>query len=342
MRLGLVLAVVILLAACASPPHRHSLIGDPSPIAGLPTVAPTEVPASTTSTEATTTTLPATTTTTTPAAAPPRPYAVGWVSVTLSRAGRTLPTMVFYPAIGANPGAEAENAPPLFHGWPLLVFAEGYNTTPLTYHDLIHHLASSGFVVAAPSFPFETAGGPLNENDLQNEPADISSVITDMLAANGRAGVLSGLIDPARVGLVGHSDGGEAVLGAAYLPGIADTRVGPVVAMSAKGFLNGGRLPATPRHELLVVQGTADTINPPADAEALYASASSAAPKAYLTLIGAGHLPPIAEANQWRPIVEATIVDWLDAWFGGPYAPGAAGRLGHDADIPGIAQIRLG
>ena len=148
------------------------------------------------------------------------------------------------------------------------------------------------------------------------------------------------MIDPSKVGLVGHSDGGEAVIGAAYLPGVADGRVGPVVAISAAGVLNGGKLPITPKHDLLVVQGTADTVNPPAKADTLYASAPS--PKAYLHLLGAPHLPPVADANQWRPVVEATIVDWLDAWFTGPYQAGAAGRLGHDANIPGTSQIVLG
>ncbi len=140
---------------------------------------------------------------------------------------------MFYPAAGSNPAAETEGAAPLYRDWPLVVFAHGYDVTPLTYHDLLHHLASAGFVVAAPFFPLEAAGGTLNENDLANEPQDIKFVITKTLAAGTVPGLLDGMIDPAHIALVGHSDGGEAVLGEAYLPGVADARVGPVVALSA-------------------------------------------------------------------------------------------------------------
>lgn len=347
MTLAVVVAAAV--AGCSTPSGGHSLIGDPTPIGNVSTIPVTEAP--TTTLAPTTTTPPTTlapTTTAAPAGPPPRPYAVGWTELNLvdpsrptgSTPGRKLPTLVFYPAVGTNPAAEIPGAPGLYHSWPLVVFAHGYNVTPLTYHDLLHHLASAGFVVAAPSFPLEAAGGPLDESDLSNEPADIKFVITEVLAAGRGPGVLTGMIDPAKIGLAGHSDGGEAVLGEAYLPGIADARVGPVVAMSAAGILNGNRLPASPKHPLLVVQGTADTINPPAKADALFASAPS--PKAYLHLLGAGHLPPIADPNQWRPVVEATIVDWFDAWFSGPNQASAAGRLGHDANVGGTSQIALG
>lgn len=335
---------LLLATACAAPTGAHSLLGDPTPIGNEPTLAPTTA-APTTAAPATT--LVPSTTTSAPAVAgpPPRPYAVGWTSLDLTdpsrptgtQKGRHLPTLVFYPSTGSDPASETQSAPPLFHSWPLVVFAHGYNVTPLTYHDLLHHLASSGFVVAAPSFPLETQGGPLDERDLQNEPGDIRFVIDRVLPAGG---VLHGMVDPARIGLAGHSDGGEAVLGEAYLPGVADARVGPVVAMSAEGILNGAALPATPKHELLVIQGSVDTVNPPAKADRLYASAPG--PKGYLHLLGAGHLPPFTDADQWRPVAEAVTVDWLDAWFGGPASVGIAGRLGHDGDVPGTSVIQLG
>jgi predicted esterase len=334
------------VAACAPAGPPHSLIGDTSPIGNQPVITTTSAPP-TTAGPTSTTKAPAPPTTAA-AARPPRPYPVGWTSLNLtdpsrptgSAPGRHLPTLVFYPAVGPGGGAETQGAPGLFHSWPLVVFAHGYDVTPLTYHDLLHHLAASGFVVAAPSFPLETEGGPLNENDLDNEPADIKFVITQVLAAGTRAGVLGGMVDASRIALVGHSDGGEAVIGAAYLAGVADARVGPVVAMSAQGILNPNGMDRSQHHEILVVQGTADTINPPSLGDKLYAESPS--PKAYLQLLGASHLPPIADANQWRPVVEAVVVDWLDAWFGGPYGPSAAGRLGHDGNIPGTSQIRLG
>jgi alpha-beta hydrolase superfamily lysophospholipase len=311
---------------------------------------PTLAATTTTTTEPPTTTAPTTTTAAAPAGRPPRPYAVGTTGLDLtdssrpadSAPSRHLPTVIFYPAVGTNPAPETPNAQPLYRSWPLVVFAHGYNVTPLTYHDLLHHLAQSGFVVAAPSFPLETEGGPLDENDLRNEPADMRFVITHVLAASSAAsGVLSGMVDPARIAVVGHSDGGEAALAVGFLAGDEDNRIGPIVAMAAQAILNGDHVSAAAvAHPLLVVQGTADTINPPARGDQVYASAPS--PKAYLRLLGAGHLPPVADDNQWRPIVEATIVDWLDAWFGPPNSVGAAGRMGHDANIPGTSSIQVG
>lgn len=354
----LVALVAVATAACAGPTPGHSLIGDPTPIgapaqASSPRTAPARPAVARTTAAPRTTVAPPTAAPTTAPAAPgrqSRPYPVGFTNLDLtdttrptgSRPGRHLPTIVFYPAIGPGGGAETGGAHGLRGPWPLVVFAHGYDVTPLTYHDLLHHMAESGYVVAAPSFPLETHGGPLDENDLSNEPADIKFVITQVLAAaaGGGDGVLKGMVDPAHVALIGHSDGAEAVLGAAYLPGVADPRVGPVVAMAAQGILDDDRIPSVPRHPLLVVQGTADTINPPVESDRLYASAPS--PKAYLQLLGASHLPPVADSNRWRPIVEATVVDWLDAWLGGPDTPGAAGRLGHDANVAGVAQIQLG
>ena len=351
-------ATVALLSACGSPGVHHSLLGDPSPVgAALGTPATTLVAATDAPTTAAPTTLAPTTlgpttaapTTAAPDQRPARPYAVGTTGLDLtdtsrnadSQTGRHLPTVIFYPAVGNDPAPETASAPGLYRSWPLVIFAHGYNVTPLTYHDLLHHLAQSGFVVAAPSFPLETQGGPLDENDLRNEPGDIRYVITQVLAASGRSGVLSGLVDPGRIAVIGHSDGGEAALGVAYLAGESDNRIGPVVAMAAQAILNGDKVSAGPvRHSLLVVQGTADTINPPARADQVYASAPS--PKAYLHLLGGGHLPPIVDNNQWRPVVEATVVDWLDAWFGPPNSVGVAARIGHDANVPGTASIQLG
>ena len=187
-------AAVVAVAGCAPRAGGHSLIGDPTPIGNIPSIPTTPVTTVAPTTTSPPTTVAPTTTTALPSLAsvqPARPYAVGWTLLDLTdpsrktgtRAGRHLPTLVFYPAVGGNPGAETQGAAGLYHSWPVVVFAHGYNVTPLTYHDLIHHLASSGFVVAAPSFPLETAGAPLDENDLSNEPADIKFVLTEVLAA---------------------------------------------------------------------------------------------------------------------------------------------------------------
>ncbi|HZQ56818.1 MAG TPA: hypothetical protein VFA84_02210 [Acidimicrobiales bacterium] len=346
---ALVVLVVGLVGACAPSGRGHSLLGDPTPIGGQapstapppsayvpPTTAPSTVAPSTTA-------APTTTTTAAPAAA--RPYPVGWTLLELTdpsrptafTPGRHLPTYVFYPAVGPAGGAETAGAPGLGQPSPLVIFAGGYNTSFAIYHDIVHHLAEAGFVVAMPLFPLATAGGPLNENDLVSEPGDITFVANQVIAAGG---LLKGLADPSHIALIGHSDGGEAVLGAAYLPGQLDARARVVIAGAAAGVLLGNHGSSDVAHDVMVIQGTADTINPPSYGDRLYATTGS--PKAYLQLIGAPHLEPWSTANQWHGVVEAAIVDWLDAWFPNQYSASAAARLGHDANVQGTSVIRLG
>ena len=220
---------------------------------------------------------------------------------------RHLPTLVRYPAVGPVGAEETAGAPVASGAWPLVVFAHGYDVTPATYAHLLHAWAAAGFVVAAPSFPLETAGGPLDENDLSNEPADISVVITAVL----KDPVLAAHVESSHVAVTGHSDGAEAALGAGFVSG--DSRIGPVISMAAQGV--DGMPNHNAAHPLLVVQGTQDTINPPARSDGVYAAAGP--PRFYLRLLGAGHLPPVADDTPWRPIVEQVTIDFLRRYLGG-------------------------
>jgi fermentation-respiration switch protein FrsA (DUF1100 family) len=220
---------------------------------------------------------------------------------------RHLLTIVRYPAVGPVGAQETPGAVVASGAWPLVIFAHGYDVTPATYAHLLHAWAAAGFVVAAPAFPLECAGGPLDENDLSNEPGDISVVITAVLSST----VLAGHVQASHIAVTGHSDGAEAALGAGYLS--HDTRIGPVISMAAQGV--DGMPHHDPAHPLLVVQGTQDTIIPPARGEGVYAAAGP--PRFYLRLLGGGHLPPIADNTPWRPIVEQVSIDFLRRYLGG-------------------------
>src|SRR5947209_7537413 len=142
-----------------------------------------------------------------PAAAPPAPAGpmpVAQLSLPLvdtsRRAGsgpRVLTTSVWYPAAPGGP-------------FPLVVFAHGYNVTPAPYAGLLQSWARAGYVVAAPTFPLTNPGAPggPNEDDVVNQPADVRFVIDRLLAADAQPGPLAGLINPQRIGVAGHSDGG--------------------------------------------------------------------------------------------------------------------------------------
>jgi len=280
----------------------------------------------------------------TPAAAPAPPTGVGVITLDLYDPGRPtvaggrvlapsrhLPTEVRYPAVGPRGGDEGAGAPLAAGPWPLVVFAHGYDVTPDTYRHLLHAWAQAGFIVAAPAFPLEAAGGPLDENDLANEPADIGAVITALVARSAAgSGPLAHAIDPNRIAVAGHSDGAVAALAAAF--GRSDGRIGPVIAMA--GAASAGVPHPDPRHPLLVVQGLADTTDPPVNSWQVYQAARP--PRILLELYGAGHLPPIADDTPWRPIVESVTIDFLRHYFGLGATIGALAAAGTH---PGVSFI---
>ncbi len=226
---------------------------------------------------------------------------------------------------------EARGAGP----FPLVVFGHGYATTPAPYARLLRAWARAGFVVAAPVFPLENAnapGGP-NESDLVNQPADMSLVITRLLADAARpTGAFSGLIDPTRVAVAGQSDGGETALAVAYDRPFRDPRVRAAVILSG-AQLPGGPVVSRGGPPLLAVQGTADTVNPYAETAAFFRVAGR--PKYLLTLIGAAHFPPYSDEEPQLGIVERVSIAFLDRYLGG----GPLERLLRAGDVPGVARL---
>jgi dienelactone hydrolase len=252
---------------------------------------------------------------------------------------RSLLTYVRYPALGPATGTDLAGAAPAraYGPFPLVVFGHGFDVTPTLYRRLLQSWAHAGYVVVAPVFPRENAdavGGP-DESDLPNQPADMSFVITQMLAASGtgtgaaaasgtaaasetastsETGPLAGLIDARRIAVAGQSDGGDTALATAYDPRFRDRRVDAAVILSGAeipsegsfAFPSGG--PA-----LLATQGTADTVNTPAETEAFFAAAQR--PKYLLRLLGAGHLPPYSYEQPQLGIVERVTTAFLDGYL---------------------------
>jgi dienelactone hydrolase len=105
---------------------------------------------------------------------------------------------VFSPTSGSNP--------------PAVVFAHGWMTHPKRYHRTLRHLASWGFIVAAPS---AHRGLFASDTDFA---ADLSRAVEIVRAASFGAGRARAQ----RVGLVGHGLGASAsVLAAAKDPSVA-------------------------------------------------------------------------------------------------------------------------
>lgn len=254
---------------------------------------------------------------------------------------RGLVTYVRYPALGPPSAKERRNAPPqrAAEPFPLVVFGHGFELTPAPYSRLLEAWARAGFVVAAPRFPLENAhapGGP-DESDLINQPADMSFVISRLLSASSRpGGQLQSLIDPQRIAVSGHSDGGETALAVAYYRRFRDPRVG------AAAILSGARIPGVAGFSfppgtppLLATQGTADTINNPRFTQSFYDAASP--PKFLLTLFGAAHLPPYTNERPQLHIIERVTIAFFDRYLTQEAEP--VSRLVRLGTVRGIASL---
>jgi len=206
---------------------------------------------------------------------------------------RNLPTTLWSPA-GTGP-------------FPLVVFVHGYDVGPIDFQRFCSTLASSGYVVAAPSFPLEdpAQGFALDETHLVDEATDVAFVITS-LERDAAARV-----DRSRVAVVGHSDGADVALLVGYGPGSSDPRVGAVVASAPDTMTEP---PVASRVPLLLVQGTADAVVPYSSSQSVYSQIRS--PAYYLTLIGADHVSPVVGGSPWTPVLDKAVAEFLDATVG--------------------------
>lgn len=261
--------------------------------------------------------------TATPAARSDLPRALKWVdtsrTITLphgKKEYRPVTTEFWYPPASQGSGP-----------FPLVVFGHGYASTPWWYRRILKEWAAAGYVVAAPIFPLgnENAPGGPNENDLVNQPRDMSFVITRVLqASEGTTSPLSGLVDPDKIAVAGQSDGAMTAFATAFESPFYDDRVHAALVLS--GAILG------PRHyvehtgvPLLAVQGLADTINPPKYSRELFHAAGK--PKFLLLLRGAGHLPPYTHPGRMFATVAHTTVAFLDHYL----ADGSLAAIGDAA-----------
>ncbi len=160
--------------------------------------------------------------------AAPGPFHVGEVTMTFTRTSTTtgeprpLPTTIWYPVDAARPAGAG--APPATAGgpFPVVVFSHGNGNNPRSLSYFVTHVASWGFVVAAPAHTGNTTddchGGCSNESTVdsaQNRPDDVEFVLAQVRALhNDPAQPLGAVVDQHRAALSGFSFGGYTTLAA--------------------------------------------------------------------------------------------------------------------------------
>src|SRR5437868_12995369 len=199
------------------------------------------------------------------------PHAVGVRTVDLSDASRSryLPVELWYPATAAHAGQDLDEAkmdhydvlpgfPPLKQKAvrnaaaaegrrPVVVFSHGFGGHRRQSTFLCTHLASHGYVVAAPDHTGNTVidmaqmtlqvmmGSPMPEIEpmvtelIAQRPADISFLIDQLLA--GGLGIDASSIEAEHIGMSGHSFGGWTTLVATA----KDRRIRAALALAPAG-----------------------------------------------------------------------------------------------------------
>jgi dienelactone hydrolase len=269
-----------------------------------------------------TTTAGAARTTTAPAAsagkAPTQTFAVTSSQFTFTRAGRTLRTVVWYPKTAGR--------------YPLVLWSHGLHGSPEGYAGVTQKIAAAGFVVAAPAYPFTNdKADPFNQNDMANQPADASAVITEVLKLDTQSGSpLAGRIDTAHVGAAGHSAGGYTTAG--LLSGSTrDSRLKGAVVVS--GGSMGGKFSgaATP---VLFIHGDADGTVPYSSGKSLFDNCPW--PKGLLTLLGGDHGAALFGTTPAAGAVSRSMLDLFRYSLYGDTA--ARSRLRADGTASGAAK----
>ena len=263
------------------------------------------------------------------------------ISPTARSSREPLRTIVRYPALGPVAGTDLRNAPAARSEgpFPLVIFGHGFSVTPAVYAHLLEAWARAGYLVAAPVFPLGNAnapGGP-NESDLPNQPTDMRFIISKLLAiGSADSGPLAGLVNPKAIAVSGQSDGGDTALTAAYNANYRDRRI------TAAAVLSGAEIPGMGGYTfppgsppLLATQGTADTINTPAETELFFNDARR--PKYLLRLLGAEHLPPYRSEQPQLGVVKRVTLAFFDAYL--KHEPEALHRLTAAGHVEGIASL---
>lgn len=282
---------------------------------------------------------------------PDPPYAVGVLHLTVtdpsrpapdrdgstSGGPRTIGVTLRYPTMGPASDPEAAGVIADVGSYPLVVFSPGFDVSADTYARLEHQMAAAGFVVAAPDFPGTSSAlsGAPDEDDVANQATDVSFVISSLLDPVTVPDQLAGTISSAKVGVVGHSDGGVTTAAVAFNSSVADPRIGAAVVLSGAEARYPGSWFAAASSPMLLVHATADEVNPFASSQTLYDD-DATGPKMLVSVLGGSHLGPFTTDPE-EPQVATLVTDYLRAEL--DHDGAAQSRIVADANAPGALSL---
>ncbi|GAB4059219.1 alpha/beta hydrolase family protein [Catellatospora paridis] len=259
----------------------------------------------------------------------PGAYAVGYVDASVSASGRSFSARIYYPAAAAG-----QNAAVAAGRFPAIAFGHGFLQSVSKYYSTMQHLASWGFVVAAPTsqgslFPSHSAFAD-----------DLNAQLTWLVAQDSTAGSrFNAHIVTTKLGLSGHSMGaGASVLAAARNPAV--TTVANLAA--AETNPSAATAAAAVRVPMMLVAGEKDGTAPIASHQRPIYNAKPA-PKQLRTIVGGFHCGFIDSSSVFcdsgtitraiqLQITRRVLTDWFRYYLAGDttaysavWGPGATG-----------------
>ena len=150
--------------------------------------------------------------------------------------------------------------------FPVVLFSHGFSGFRLQSSFLTSHLASHGFVVAAPDHPSRSLEGVLGGTASRDRASSVDELLETLELVEGESartgGLLEGAVDGEQVAALGHSAGGGTVFLAA-----ADPRIDGYVSMaSGAGGPDEESDPAYAEVPSFFLAGAIDEVVPPAEA----------------------------------------------------------------------------
>jgi len=267
-----------------------------------------------------------------------------------AHAGRRLPTMIWYPAVGAVDAPVASEAAPAPGRFATVLFVHGSAGAAALYSRLCAAVASRGYVVAGADFPLtalSTPGGP-SDWHAEDQYGDLV-FLADQLLGSAAPALLRQTIDAAKgYAVVGHSTGGTVALLAAFAPEMHDPRLRAVADLSGDSCFFADTFFATRSTPFLAVAASDDLLVPPAN-NPVRAFDLSAGPAVLAWLRGATHLQmtnlALADPTDLPPTglddpLAQTMAQWGTAAACRPIPPPADDpTLGHDQQLDLTATV---